>query len=179
MQNLMLRSTIFLLILLLCFIFGCGKKTEVMVAKKITTDHLQLDKIPQVVMDGLTAKFPNAEIQKWTQEEEGEIIVYDFEFKQDGLNFEADILEDGTIHNWEKAIADTSLPEAVMKSVVEKYPEATLLEIMEITAVTEGVDALEGYEVVLMTADSADVEVMVAPDGEILEDTDEETPEEE
>lgn len=175
----MLRSTIFLLILLLCFLFGCGKKAEVAVTEKTAADPLQLDKIPQVVMDGLKAKFPNAEIHKWAKEEEGEIIVYDFEFKQDGGNFEADIMEDGTIHNWEKAIADTSIPEAVMKAVGEKYPEATLQEIMEITAVTEGVDALEGYEVVLITVDSVEVEVMVAPDGEILEDSGEVTPEEE
>jgi uncharacterized membrane protein YkoI len=179
MKNLMLRFTIFLLILLLCFAFGCGKKEEAAVTEKPVTDALKLDEIPQVVMDALKAKFPRAEIHKWSQEQEGDIIVYDFEFKQDGQNFEADIKEDGTIHNWEKAIEATDLPEAVMKSVKGKYPEATLQEIMEITAVTDGMDALEGYEIVLKTADMKDVEVTIAPDGEILEDSGEMKPQEE
>ena len=60
------------------------------------------DKIPKKVMATLMAKFPKAEIHKWTKEKEGDVVVYDFEFKQEGRKFEADIKEDGTIHNWEK-----------------------------------------------------------------------------
>ena len=179
MKNSTLRISVFPLILLLCFAFGCGKQAEVEIAEKSATEDLQLEKIPQVVMDGLKAKFPRAEIHKWSEEQEGDIIVYDFEFKQNGQNFEADIKEDGTIHNWEKAIAATDLPEVVMKSVDEKYPEATLQEIMEITAVTEGMDALEGYEIVLKTTDMKMIEVTVAPDGNIIEDSGEMKPEEE
>src|SRR5262245_51932134 len=55
------------------------------------------DEIPKKVMDALKAKFPKAEIDKWTKEKEGDKIVYDIEFKQDGKKFEADIFEDGTI----------------------------------------------------------------------------------
>jgi hypothetical protein len=135
---------------------------------------LELDEMPKVIMDALKARFPDAEIQKWTKEKEGDIVVYDIEFKQQGRKFEADIKEDGTIHNWEKEIAAEGLPEAAMKAVQTKYPEATIQEIMEITAVTEGKEALEAYEVVLETAEKKEVEVAVAPDGEILEDSGEE-----
>jgi uncharacterized membrane protein YkoI len=130
---------------------------------------LELDKIPKLVMDALKARFPDAEIHKWTKEKEGDIFVYDIEFKQQDRKFEADIKEDGTIHNWEKEIAAEDLPEAAMKAVETKYPESTIQEIMEITAVTEGKEALEGYEVVLETADKKEVEVTVAPDGAIIE----------
>jgi hypothetical protein len=41
---------------------------------------------------------------------------------------------------------------------------------MVITAVKDGKDALEGYEIVIETADKKEVEVTVAPDGEILEE---------
>ncbi|UCB52928.1 MAG: PepSY-like domain-containing protein [Candidatus Zixiibacteriota bacterium] len=135
---------------------------------------LELDKIPQVVMDALKARFPEAEIHKWTKEKEGDIVVYDIEFKQQDRTFEADIKEDGTIHNWEKEIAAEDLPDAAMKAVEMKYPTSTIQEIMEITAVSEGKEALEGYEVVLETADKKEVEVTVAPDGGILEDSGEE-----
>lgn len=51
-----------------------------------------------------------------------------------------------------------------------RYPGATLKEIMRVTAVRDGKDELEGHEIVLETADGKDIEVMLAPDGSILED---------
>ncbi|NIM97029.1 MAG: hypothetical protein GTO24_02755 [candidate division Zixibacteria bacterium] len=135
---------------------------------------MQLDKIPKVVMDALKAKFPDAQIHEWTKEKEGDIVVYDIEFKQQDRKFEADIKEDGTIHNWEKEIAAGDLPESVKKAVEEKYPKSTHKEIMEITAVKEGKDVLEGYEIVLETADIKEVEVTVTLDGRILEESGEE-----
>jgi len=134
-------------------------------------DKLGLDKIPKKVMNALKAKFPKAKIQKWTQEKEGDAVLYDIELTQEGRKFEADIREDGTIHNWEKEIAAKDLPKAVRRAVDKKYPKATLKEIMQITAVKDGKEALEGYEVVLETADKKGVEVTVAPDGKILEDS--------
>src|SRR5262249_22500163 len=127
--------------------------------------------IPKKVMDALKAKFPKAEITKWTKEKEGNDVVYDIEFKQEGRKFEADIKEDGTILNWEKEIAAKDLPEAVKKAVDKKYPNAKLKEIMEVTEVKGKEEKLEGYEIVLETADKKEVEVMVAPDGKILEDS--------
>lgn len=134
-------------------------------------EKLGLDKIPKKVMDALKAKFPKAQIHKWTQEKEGDTVVYDIEFKQEGRKFEADIKEDGTIHNWEQETAAKQLPRAVRKAVRTKYPKSTPKEIMVVTAVKDGKDALEGYEIVLETADKKAVEVTVAPDGKILEDS--------
>jgi hypothetical protein len=132
-------------------------------------DAPDLDKVPGKVMDALMAKFPKAEIHKWTKEKEGDIVVYDFEFMQGGEKLEADVAEDGTIHNWEKEISAKELPTAVKAAVEKAYPKATLREVMAITAVKEGKDALEGYEVVLQTGDERPVEVTFAPDGRILE----------
>jgi hypothetical protein len=127
--------------------------------------------IPRKVMDALKAKFPKAEIDKVTREKEGDKVVYDIEFKQGKQKFEADIFEDGTIHNWEKEIAAKDLPKAVTAAVAKKYPKSTLKELMQVTAVKNGKDELEGYEIVLETAGKKSVEVMVAPDGKILEDS--------
>jgi hypothetical protein len=134
-------------------------------------DKPDLDKIPQKVMGALKSKFPKAEIHKWTKEKEGDVVVYDFEFKQDGQKFEADIKEDGAIHNWEKAIAAKDLPDAVKKAVETRYPKPIMKEVMAITAVKDGKEALEGYEIVLEVADKKEVEVTVASDGKMLEDS--------
>ena len=129
------------------------------------------DEIPKKVMDTLKAKFPKAEIQKATKEMEGDKVVYDIEFTQEKRKFEADIFEDGTIHNWEKEIAAKDVPEAVKAAVDKKYPKAAWKEIMQITEVKNGKEMLEGYEIVFETADKKEVEVTVAPDGKILEDS--------
>lgn len=176
MKSSSFRFSIFTLFLLLCFVFSCKQQAEKVASK--SQGDLQLDKIPQKVMNGLKTKFPKAEIHKWTQEKEGDLVIYDFEFEQEGQKFEADIMEDGSIHNWEKAILINDLPEAVKKTVDTKYPRSTIKEIMEITAVIDGKDALEGYEIVLETAEMKEVEVTVAPDGKILEDSGDMKPEE-
>ena len=128
------------------------------------------NQMPKKVTDALTAKFSMAEVDKWTKEEEGGSLVYDIEFKQDGLKFEADIFGDGTIHNWEKAITTKDLPAAVTKTVEKKYPKAVIKEIMAVTAVNKGKEEIEGYEIVLEKSKNEEVEVTVAPDGTILED---------
>ena len=126
--------------------------------------------IPAQVMDGLMARFPAAEIDEWTMEEEGEIVVYDIEFNQEGRKFEADIREDGSIHNWEQAIAADDLPAAVETAANARYAGASMTEVMAVTTVTADGEALEGYEIVFRTADDEVAEILVAPDGEILED---------
>jgi len=127
--------------------------------------------IPPKVVDALKAKFPKAEIDKWTKETENGTVLYDIEFKEQGQKLEADIKEDGTIHNWEKAITASDLPMTVHKTVKQKYPKGKMKEIMRITAVKERNDQLEGYEIVLKLHGRKDVEVTVTPDGKLVEDS--------
>ena len=134
-------------------------------------DKLDLEKIPKKVMDTLKAKFPKAEITKWTIGKEDGKEVYDIEFKQGEKKFEADIFTDGTIHNWEEGMAAKDLPEAVTKTGEKKYPKSTLKVVMRVTAVKNGKDELEGFEITLDTADKKEVEVTVNPAGKIVEDS--------
>ncbi len=171
MRKSIFRFAVFLLILVLCLVVSCKKQAEKAEAETMAQEDFMLAEIPQVVMDALKAKFPEAEIDKWEEEEEGDIVLYDIEFKQQGQKFEADIKEDGAIHNWEKEIASEDLPEVVRLAAEKTYPNAVLRVIMMITAVVDGQDALEGYEINLQTADNKEVEITVAPDGTILEDS--------
>jgi hypothetical protein len=130
--------------------------------------------LPKKVLEVLNSKFPKVEIKKQTKEDENGKVVYDIEFMQEGVKFEADILEDGKIYNWEQEISIRELPPAVKKTVEEKYPKATLKESMVITEVREGKDYLEGYEIVLITVEKKEVEITVTPNGEILEESEDE-----
>src|SRR5205823_3644134 len=126
----------------------------------------------------LKSKFPKPEITKCTKEKEGGSVVYDIEFKQDGRKCEADIKEDGTMLNFEKEVDLKDLPEAVTKAVEKKYPKSTLKEAMEVTEIKDKKEVMDGYEITLQTADKKDVEVVVAPDGKIKEDSGEKKKEE-
>jgi len=66
-----------------------------------------------------------------------------------------------------------TLPKAVTEAVEKKYPKATLKEVMEVTEVKGKEEKLEGYEINLVTADKKEVEVTIAPDGKVLEDSSE------
>lgn len=138
---------------------------------KANEEKLDLDKIPKKVMDALKAKFPKAKIAKWTKGKEGDQVVYDIEFTQEGKKFEADIFPDGTIHNWEKEIAAKDLPKAVSDAVEKKYPKSKIKEVMEIHEFKEKKEVHAGYEVLLETSEKKEIEVTVAKDGKILEDS--------
>jgi hypothetical protein len=134
------------------------------------------DKIPKAVTDALAAKFPNAKIDKCTKAKEGDDVVYDIVFKQDGRKCEADIKETGVYINYEKAIEAKALPQAVKDAVERRYPKSAMKEIMEEMEVKGKDERLSAYEVVLETADKKEVEVRVSPEGKILEDTGAENP---
>ena len=85
-------------------------------ALRAKEEPVPVDKIPKAVMDALLAKFPKAKIDKCTKAKEGKDIVYDIEFKQEGRKCEADIKEDGTFINYEKAIEVKDLPKAVREA---------------------------------------------------------------
>lgn len=135
-------------------------------------------KIPKAVMDALLAKFPKAKIEKFSKAKEGDYVVYDIEFKQEDRKCEADIKENGTYINYEKAIDARDLPKVVSDAVEKRYPESTLKEIMEETEVKGKDEKLSAYEVVLVTANQKGVELRLSPDGKILEDTGGAKPEE-
>ncbi len=149
----------------------CGLAAAVLILSVAAAqDKVQDKDIPKKVMDALKSKFPKAAIEKCTKEKEGDDVIYDIEFKENGRACEADIKEDGTYINFEKAIAAKDLPAAVTKAIEGKFPKATLKEIMEETEVKGKDEKLSAYEVVLVTAEKKTVEIRLAPDGKILEE---------
>jgi hypothetical protein len=126
--------------------------------------------VPRRVIETLESRFPGAKIRKLTTEKEEGNLVYDIEFSIEGQQFEADIRDDGSIHNWEKAIDPADLPAPVMTAVRSRYPGTIVTQAMQITIISNGKEVLEGYEIV-MDSSTKEVEITVAADGKILEDS--------
>lgn len=145
-----------------CLVAGCASTRH---------EERSVTKLPETVENALNTKFPGARVVKATHETEDGVEAYDVEFNHSGRHCEADIAASGAILNWEEAVATKDLPNAVNAAVLKRYPNSTTTEAMRITGVKGNAETLEGYEIVLTTADKRSVEVMVAPGGEILEDS--------
>ncbi len=130
-----------------------------------------LSRVPPEVAKAFEARFPGAKIKKWTQETENGVVIYDFEFSKSGKKLEADLRADGTIQNWEEQLKVGEVPEKARAAVETSCPGAVWHEVMRVNTVKEGKDALVGYEILMEMLDSTNVEVMVSPEGKILEDS--------
>ena len=170
MKSIKAWTTLVTLTLILALILACESQSDKKSAETQANDELTSDNIPDAVMEALKAKFPDAEIQKWEKEDEDDFVIYDIEFKQGDIKFEADIKQDGTIHNWEKEIESANLPEVIKKVIEDEYPDAELVKVMETSTVHDGNDVVEEYELVLRLADQQKIEITLAPNGELLED---------
>jgi hypothetical protein len=130
-----------------------------------------LDKIPKRVLDTLNAKFPGAAIDKWTKEREHGKTIYDIEFTAAGRKAEADIAEDGAIQNFETQFDAEQLPKAVTDAVARKYPKSRMKEVLEVTEIKNKKEVPGGFEIVIETAGNKEVELTIARNGKILENS--------
>jgi hypothetical protein len=126
--------------------------------------------LPKAVADALKAKFPNAVVTECHEEKDGDKVMYDVDFTVGKQKYEAEMLADGTIKEWEKEIDASALPKAVRDAVEKKYPKATIKEAEEVYVPKDGKDVMEGYEVDIVTADKKEIGLMVAADGRILKE---------
>jgi uncharacterized membrane protein YkoI len=131
------------------------------------------DKLPKKIMDTVKARLPGAEVTSAEKEKEDGKIVYDLELKHESRKYEMDILEDGTLVEIEKEIAAKDVPEKVTKAIKEKYPTATVKEVMEVNKVTGKEEKPMHYEVTIETGGKSK-EVIVSLDGKLKEEKKEE-----
>jgi len=131
------------------------------------------DKLPKKIMDTVKARLPGAEVTSAEKEKEDGKVVYDLELKHEGRKYEMDILEDGTLVEIEKEIAAKDVPEKVTKAIKEKYPTATVKEVMEVNKVAGKEEKPMHYEVTIETGGKSK-EVIVSLDGKLKEEKKEE-----
>jgi uncharacterized membrane protein YkoI len=128
-------------------------------------EKLSFDKAPKAVQEAVKARFPGADVTSIEKETEDGKVVYDIELKHQGRKYEMDIHEDGTVIEIEKEIPLKDVPAAVTKTLKEKFPTATVKEVMEVNKVKGRVETPDHYEVTIETADKKKQEVIVSLDG--------------
>jgi uncharacterized membrane protein YkoI len=129
---------------------------------------IPLDKVPKVIRDAIDGRFPGADVKSVEKEKEGGKVVFDVDLTHQGRKYEMDILEDGTIIEIEKEVALKDLPEAVTRALREKFPQATIKEVMEVNKVKGKEETPIHYEATIETADKKKQEVIVSLDGKSI-----------
>jgi hypothetical protein len=133
-------------------------------------EKVALDKVPKAVLEAVKARFPDAKMLSAEIEKEDGKTVYEIAIKDKDQKIEVTVTPDGKIVSMEKQIAAKDLPKAVTEALEAKYPKATYKMIEEVIEVKDGKEKLEGYEVLLVTAEKKKLEVVVAPDGKITKE---------
>jgi uncharacterized membrane protein YkoI len=129
-------------------------------------EKVPLDKVPKEVLDAFKAKFPGAKLTDASTEVEEGKKIYELAFTYKDHKYEMEVEPNGTIIAIDKQLDEKELPEAVAKTLAEKYPKAKYKMIEEVTKK----DKIEYYEIELTTADMKDVEVLVDPSGKITKE---------
>jgi uncharacterized membrane protein YkoI len=133
-------------------------------------EKIPLDKLPKAVVDAVKKHFPDADLKSAEKETEDGKTVYEVALTHKGHKMEVTVTPDGDITGIEKQLEAKDLPKAVTETLDSKYPKATLKVIEEVIKVKEGKEHLEGYEVLLVTADGKKKEVVVNAEGKVVKE---------
>jgi hypothetical protein len=133
-------------------------------------------KLPAPVKKTFRAQFPRAVIERLDVEEEGGVTVYDLEFRDGATEKETDITADGTMLEFTVVIEAKDVPEAAMKPIRKVAEGATMrrIERIEISYKTKDGKAIKlpkpvTHYAVEMSKGTRSTEIVVAPDGEVIE----------
>ncbi len=125
---------------------------------------IPIDQVPAAVIKAVKAKYPKAEIKGAEKDDSDGKIMYEINLEENGRKIDVTVKPDGTITSAEKLIEIKDLPKKVSDAVKDKYPKATLKSAEEVID-----DGKTKFEVVI-EIDKKTREVVLDPDGKILED---------
>ncbi len=132
--------------------------------------------LPAPVKKTFDTKFPNARIDSLEVEEEGGVMVYDFEFRDGKREKEADIAADGTMLERTLVITTKSVPKEAMKPIHDAAEGATMGRTEKISVRYETKDGKvvklakpEIHYAVVLKKGEMSTEICVNADGKVLE----------
>jgi hypothetical protein len=131
-------------------------------------DMVPLHLVPRPVVDAVRARFRDARISAVEKDLQDGHVVYEVAVRDGGRRLDVIVTPGGTVRWIKTMIPPRALPAAVTGRLEERYPGAVYQEVEKVLAVEGGRETLAGYEVVLLTARKAIVEVQIDPEGKLL-----------
>ncbi|VTR95262.1 Uncharacterized protein OS=Singulisphaera acidiphila (strain ATCC BAA-1392 / DSM 18658 / VKM B-2454 / MOB10) GN=Sinac_0423 PE=4 SV=1: DUF2874: DUF2874 [Gemmata massiliana] len=138
-------------------------------------EKVPLEKVPKAVLETVKKRFPKAEVIGASKEKEKDKTVFEIELKEAGKTIDVTLTPEGAITTIEKQIEAKELPKAVTEALEKKYAKATFKTVEAVYSMKDGKEALDYYEVLLVTADKKTIEVEIFADGKIKEEEEKKT----
>src|SRR6516162_6818326 len=120
-------------------------------AKKI--EIIKLEEAPKAVRDAIQGRFSGSKVATTERETENGKVNFEVNLTHKDRKYEMHIQEDGTIKAIEKEINLKDVPEAVLKAVKDKYPDATNQGVMEVSKVKDKKETPDHYLIAIKIGD--------------------------
>jgi hypothetical protein len=130
-------------------------------------EKVALDKVPKAVTETVKKRFPKGELVEAAKETTDDKTEYEITVKLSGQKIDVTLTSDGELLGLEKEIAFKDLPKAVAATLTAKHPKDKYKIIEEVIKVRDGKEVLEYYEILAVTADQKEVEVLIEPSGKL------------
>jgi uncharacterized membrane protein YkoI len=130
---------------------------------------IEISELPKAVVKAAKKAFPEAQIVGAAKETEDGETVYEVMMKLGGKSIDLAIDDEGEIEEVEKEIEVEDLPRAVIKTARKKFPEGKIAKVEEVSDEDDHVV----YELAIETKGGKTVEVVMSPNGKILDPEDE------
>jgi hypothetical protein len=145
--------------------FGIALSLALPIVIQAQEQDIKIKDAPTVVIQTVSARFPDAKIHGVSKETEDGKQVYEVTLKQRGRNIDVTTTPDGKLTLIEKEITRADLPAAVASLLRSQYPRASYKVVEEVTSVSGSTESLSFYEVLLVDTKKQTLEVEVSPDG--------------
>jgi hypothetical protein len=127
-------------------------------------EKIPLDKIPQVILDAVNAKFPKAELKHASKDQENGKVVYEIGINVDKVHMHAMVTAEGKLYAIHRDVEAKAVSDKATKAVQAKYPKAPWEGVEEIS---DPDGKVIGFEVSVSVGEGRVVEVTVDVDGKI------------
>ena len=135
-------------------------------AKKI--EIIKLEEAPKAVRDAIEGRFPGSKVSTTERETENGKVNFEVNLTHKDRKYEMHIQEDGTITAIEKEVNLKDVPEAVLKAVKDKYPDATIQGAMQVDKVNGKKETPDHYLIAVTISDKKK-EISVSLDGKTVQ----------
>lgn len=139
-------------------------------AARADEEKIPLKDVPKAVRNAAKKLFPDAKIRGVSKEVEDGETFYEVEMTVDGKSVDVLFEPDGEVEAIEKEIEVEDLPRAVISAARKAFPKARIEKVEEVTEEHDKVI----YEITFKETGKGAFEVVIAPNGKIIEDEDDE-----
>ncbi len=123
--------------------------------------------LPSAVTEAVHKKYPHGKVTGAEKGNEDGQQIYEVSVKSENRNIDITFSPKGDVLSIEKTLLESERPAELTKSVMAKYPHATIKLVEEVWEK----DKMTGYEATIVTADKKSVEIDLDPKGKLIEDS--------